>query len=194
MRTTILLLMALLQVSGFAQQPAANKAGESKPAAAPALPPDAPSKEQLMRLFDVMEVQKQMAGMVNAVGSNMEKMMPSSMGDISEKQRAAMASLNTELFGKMMSPEFIDTYLQALIPIYQRHFTKSEVDDLISFYSTPVGRKFLREQPLLTQESLGTVMPLMQKRVQEVTVEMDYENRLKGIFADQEEPPPQPKK
>jgi hypothetical protein len=184
----------LLSASVFAQQlPAGQSSNRSKPGAAPALPEDVPSKEQLIKLFDVMEIEEQMGSMIAAVGSNMEQILPSNMGDVSEKQKTAMADLNTELYSKITTPEFIDRYLAELIPIYQRHFTRSEVNDLISFYASPAGRKFLREQPILMQESIGKILPLMQKRVQEVMVELHYDQRLREIFAqpDQKSAPPQ---
>jgi hypothetical protein len=193
MRTALIcLLAAVLTFPVFAQQaPAAKSADQAvdktKTAAKPPLPADAPSKDQLIRLFDVMEVQKQVASMMTAMGSYMEKMMPSSMGTLSEKQKTDMAKLQSDLLTKTMSPEFVDAYFKELIPVYQRHFTKSEVDELISFYASPVGQKFLREQPALTQESLTTIVPLTQKRIQEVMDELKFEQRIKEIFA--EDPP-----
>jgi uncharacterized protein len=147
-----------------------------------------------MKLFDVMEVQKQMGAMAAAVGGNLEKILPSTMGDVTESQRTAMANLNTELYSKMMTPAFIDSYLSELIPVYQRHFTRSEVNALIAFYSTPVGKKFLREQPLLTQESLEKILPLMQKQMQETMIELNYDQRLRAIFSQGDDPAAEPKK
>lgn len=182
----------LLTLSAPAQQKTyTGGADATNSAAAPALPADAPSKEQLIRLFDVMELQKQMAGMMAAVGNNMEKMLPANV-NFSEKQKAGLVKLQSDLLTNMMSPEFVDTYIATLIPIYQRHFTKAEVDDLISFYASAVGQKFLHEQPRLTQESFATVMPLMQKRVQEVMDQIKYEQRLREIAGEEE--PAAPKK
>lgn len=195
MRTTATLICALLlAVSGFCQQPSAKHPADPKAAAVPALPPDAPTKEQLTRLFDVMEVQKQIKSIMASVGASVEKMLPSNMGDLTEKQKDGMAKLNAEMLDKMMDAEFIDSYFAALIPIYQRHFSKSDVDDLISFYASPLGQKFLHEQPQLTQESLATVLPLTQKHLQDVMGKMDYERRLKEIFAEEDPPASQPKK
>ena len=190
MRTTsTFFLAALLTLPGLAQQkPATKSASQTKVAATPALPADAPSKEQLVRLFDVMELQKQMNSMMAAVGKNMETMLPSNLDSFSARQKADLAKLQTDLLTNMMSPEFVGSYIGEMIPIYQRHFTKSEVDDLISFYASPVGQKFLHEQPVLTQESFAKVMPLMQKRVQSVMEEIRYEQRLKEIFNEDEQP------
>lgn len=189
MRTSaILLFTALLISSVIAQQKTPAKASnQSKTASAPALPADAPSKEQLVRLFDAMEIHKQVQGVMNAVAGNVEKMMPSNMGTLTEKQKTDIANLQGELFSKMMSPEFIDSYVVHIIPIYQRHFTKSEVDDLISFYASSAGQKLLHELPAITQESMTVVVPLMQKRVQDVLDEMNFESRMKRIFAESDD-------
>lgn len=189
MRTSaILLFTALLFSSAFAQQKSPAKATDQpKTASTPTLPPNAPSKEQLIRLFDAMEIQKQIQGIMNAVAANIEQLMPSNMGTLTEKQKTAIANLQGELFSKMMSPEFIDSYLAQFIPIYQRHFTKSEVDDLISFYASSAGQKLLHEQPAITQESMTVVVPLMQKRLQEVLDEINYEARMKRIFAESDD-------
>lgn len=185
MRTIFILFVTALFISPvLGQAPTAASGNQSKTAAAPSLPADAPSKEQLMKLFDAMEIQKQMSGMMNAMGSTVEKMMPPNIGALTDKQKAELTKLQTDLLSKMMSPEFMDTYIAELIPIYQKHFTKGEVDDLISFYSSPIGQKFLREQPQLTQESLTKVVPMMQKRVQVVMDEINYELRMKQIFGD----------
>lgn len=195
MRTSaILLLTALLISSAIAQQKSPAKAtDQSKTASARALPAEAPSKEQLIRLFDAMEIQKQVQGVMNAMGANVEKMMPFNVDALTEKQKTAIAGLEAELFSKMMSPELIDSYVAQIIPIYQRHFTKSDVDGLISFYASPAGQKLLHEQPAITQESMTMVVPLMQKRVQDVLEETHYEQRIKQIFAESNDSAPPPK-
>jgi uncharacterized protein len=41
-----------------------------------------------------------------------------------------------------------------IIVVYDRHFTTSELRQLIAFYKTPIGRKLLDEQPAIAQESI----------------------------------------
>src|ERR1039458_6881808 len=48
----------------------------------------------------------------------------------------------------------MDAILNDMVPIYQRHLTKSDADELIAFYSSPVGQKALRELPHITEEAL----------------------------------------
>ena len=41
----------------------------------------------------------------------------------------------------------IDEITQAMIPAYQKHFTKSDIEAMNAFYSSPVGQKVLEELP-----------------------------------------------
>lgn len=44
--------------------------------------------------------------------------------------------------------------LEALIvPIYAKHFTQEELDALIEFYESEIGRKLIAKQPMIMQES-----------------------------------------
>jgi len=48
----------------------------------------------------------------------------------------------------------MDEILNDMVPIYQRHLTKSDSDELITFYSSPVGQKVLRDLPAITSEAM----------------------------------------
>jgi hypothetical protein len=55
-----------------------------------------------------------------------------------------------------------------MIPVYQRHFTKSEIEALIAFYASPAGQKFLHEMPAVTAETMRAVYPRIQSEVEAV--------------------------
>ena len=44
-------------------------------------------------------------------------------------------------------------YLDQMIPIYASHFSDEEVQEMINFYRSPVGRKLVQEQPMMMHES-----------------------------------------
>lgn len=46
-----------------------------------------------------------------------------------------------------------NSLIELIVPIYDKHFTHEDVKGLIEFYQTPVGKKLIAVQPLLTQES-----------------------------------------
>ena len=41
-----------------------------------------------------------------------------------------------------------------MVPVYQKHLTAEEVDELIRFFSTPVGRSFIKKQPGIMTDSM----------------------------------------
>ena len=51
----------------------------------------------------------------------------------------------------------------AMIPVYQRHFTKGDIDAFVTFYSTAAGQKMLKELPAITAESMQASMGIAQK-------------------------------
>lgn len=51
----------------------------------------------------------------------------------------------------------MDAYLNGVIPIYAEHFSKSEIEKMIAFYETPVGRKLSRLTPVMTEKTVAVV-------------------------------------
>ena len=42
-----------------------------------------------------------------------------------------------------------------VVPVYQAHFTEAEIQQAITFYKSPAGKKFIQEQPQVMQESMA---------------------------------------
>jgi hypothetical protein len=61
----------------------------------------------------------------------------------------------------------IDDILQAMIPAYQNHFTRSDIAAMNAFYSSPVGQKVLEELPAVNQEGMKAALPIMSKYLTE---------------------------
>jgi uncharacterized protein len=66
----------------------------------------------------------------------------------------------------------VDAILNESIPIYQKHLTRSDVDALVSFYSTEVGQKLLREFPAIYAESSQLAYARLQPRLQLAMTEL----------------------
>ena len=47
----------------------------------------------------------------------------------------------------------LDDFLDQMVPIYRRHLTPDEIEGLIKFYESPVGKRFVEEQPAIQQEA-----------------------------------------
>jgi hypothetical protein len=73
---------------------------------------------------------------------------------------------------EMTSNDMIDEMIDALVPIYQRHFSKADLDGMLAFYTSPVGQKFQSEQPAITQESMQAVGNIISAKLPELTKQM----------------------
>jgi hypothetical protein len=58
-----------------------------------------------------------------------------------------------------------DESLAAVAATYEKHFTPVEMNDLLAFYRTPVGRKTIDLQAQLVQEVSGRLSSSIQERV-----------------------------
>jgi len=56
-----------------------------------------------------------------------------------------------------------DDIWSAIAEIYPRYFDEKELDDLIAFYKTDTGKKFVTKQTVLTQEIVKATILLIQK-------------------------------
>jgi hypothetical protein len=72
-----------------------------------------------------------------------------------------------------------DQMMQAMIPVYQKHFTKGDITALNAFYSSPTGQKVLEELPAITGESMQAVMPIMNKYLD--ASKQRVQDQIKGI-------------
>jgi hypothetical protein len=48
-----------------------------------------------------------------------------------------------------------ETFVDMVVPIYDRHFSETEIDELVAFYSSPIGKKAVQELPAIMSESMA---------------------------------------
>ena len=57
-----------------------------------------------------------------------------------------------------LEKEFLQTSMtdlvKMLVPVYKKHLTLTDIEGLITFYKSPVGKKFAEKTPMITQESM----------------------------------------
>jgi len=74
----------------------------------------------------------------------------------------------------------VDEITQAMIPAYQKHFTKGDINAMNAFYSSPVGQKVLQELPVVMQEGSQAAMPILSKYLDEWKGRMQQELKDMG--------------
>lgn len=180
MRNYFAFMLALaISLPICAKQPAAQSAPPAK-AAAQQLPADPASREQVMELFDALEVTQQMNSMMETMQKTMRQAAPSS--DLTQQQKTDLDKLDKELYVKIMNSDLLSNMVEAMIPVYQRHFTHADVQAIINFYSSPVGQKLLHEQPQILKEIMPQLMSQTQQRMEAILKDMNYTERMQQIL------------
>jgi uncharacterized protein len=146
-------------------------------------PADAPaSKEDIEKYLAVMHTRDLMKNISQTMSKQMRQVtaeMLKKQSNITPEMEDRLNKVTDDLIKNMP----IDEMLEAMIPVYQKHFTKGNVDDLVAFYSTPTGQKLIKELPSITAEAMQAVMPISQKlmatavqRAQDEIAQMQKEN------------------
>lgn len=72
-----------------------------------------------------------------------------------KQQKSEIPQEFWDKFSEEMLNTSITDLTDMLVPIYKKHLTLAEVNQLIAFYESPVGKKFAEKIPLITQESMA---------------------------------------
>ena len=146
-----LVVLLLAASTTFAQQPA---------------PGDAPAtKEDIQHLFDVMQIHQQMHQVMDAMMKQQSTMIHETLKKRYPQSSADRIARADQLIAETMKDMPMDAMLDDMIPIYQRHFSKTDIDAMSTFYASPTGQKMMREMPALTSESMRASYARMQKQV-----------------------------
>lgn len=186
MRCRGLLLLVLLAVAApvFAQQSVAEAAAQAK-SKVEAFPADAPTHDQVMTLLDLLQVRKMMAtmmeGMKQAMKQGAEESFRERVPDPTPKQLEALHGMIDDAIG---DPP-LDEMVEAMVPIYRRHLSKSDVEEMVRFFGGPVGQKLLREQPQMMQEGMQAGVAVQERRMEQIKIKI-RERAQQLIEADEE--------
>jgi hypothetical protein len=127
--------------------------------------PDAASKEDVRKLFDVMASRDQMRQMMQQLFTQMQTLNREQLKrrhpDVSDQELARFDRESQDLIKNFP----LDEMMADMIPVYQKHFTKTEIDNLTAFYSSPTGQRFLHEMPTVTAETMRAIYPRIQAQV-----------------------------
>jgi len=156
MRKSILLpcFIVILAAAAFAQEPVVANT--------------VPSKDEVLRFMDLMQLharmEQLMEGMKKSMKTGAEAGFKLKIPAATPEQLAKLNSVTEAVFKDFPIDEIID----AIVPIYQKHLSKSDLDAVIAFYSSPVGQKLLKEQPAMMAEGMQAGQDIMLRKLPEM--------------------------
>lgn len=158
-RTISLLIILLGSITAFGQEASTNQ----------------PSRDDLMKMFEVLRVRQQTENVMQTMVAQMKQQIE---GDIQKRYPNLSPEALTRL--EKMVNDAVNLYpvnemLDDLTPVYQKHLTKADVDAIVTFYSSPAGQHFLDRMPEMTQEAMQTMMAKLQVRTAEYSERVQKE-------------------
>ena len=125
-------------------------------------------KDDVQKLFATLHLREMMQNLM-AVSMQQSKQMAH---DALKKKQPNITDAELKRMDTVMDSFAKDMdfsgMLDDMVPVYQRHLTKEDVEAMLVFYESPTGQKLLREQPAMTAEGMQAMRPRMEKMMADV--------------------------
>lgn len=140
-----------------------------------------PTRAEVEKFMEIMQVRKRLESTVRTQQDEMRtvthNMFNKVLPDATPDQRAKFEDIVATSFKEMLAKYPFDDVLRDMIPIYQAHFTESDLKEIAVFYSSPIGQKVLNEMPATTAEaarvSLARLKPKMDEMMENLYQRLD---------------------
>jgi hypothetical protein len=133
------------------------------------------TKQDVERYFQAVHSHDTMLKMMQAMAEPMHQTTHEQCERDKDRLPADCEERINKMLDGMMKEMPLDEMMQTMVPAYQKHFTKGDMDALIAFYSGPTGQKVLRELPAVMAEGMESMMPIMKKSVETMTERAERE-------------------
>ncbi|NJO53738.1 MAG: DUF2059 domain-containing protein [Bacteroidales bacterium] len=149
----------------------------SLPAAAQQSPAGQPSAAQVQLARELIESNGSLRAVDDMVPAYLEQtrnMFTATNPDLAAPLSAVAAGLRQEFAAKRT--EVVDGIARA----YAARFTEAELRELVAFYKSPTGKKFIAVLPIVLQDSFERMQAWSTKLSEEMVARMRAEMRKKG--------------
>src|SRR6266480_2771013 len=192
-------VLTLLLVSCFAASQAQQVETLPKPEAMPKHEVSAEKRALVKQILDLTNSRQSSEAIFNAQFDEMEKQMPdiqwqaiSSMEEFKKLTPAQKEEVRTRVkqSSTRQAQRIKELFLQRIdmkqlvedisYAVFCKHITEAELRDLVTFYSSPTGKKVVAETPALFAESIAKAAELIAPRVNQIVEETskDQTNEL----------------
>ena len=120
------------------------------------------TRDDILKLFDTMHIRDQMRLVMDSVAKQQREMIRAPQ--MTEQDLARLDQFTSDVLKDFP----VDGMLDDMIPVYQKHLNKADVDAMNAFYQSPTGQKMLREMPAMTAESMQASSPRIQAMMDKV--------------------------
>ena len=136
---------------------------------------DPATADQVELLLRTMHSHDMIQRTMEAMLKPMDQMFHDQFRKDGKKLPADFEPRFTKMMNDMLTNMPWERMTQATVPVYQKHFTNGDIGNLIAFYSSPTGQKFLHEMPEVTGEGMQAMMPIMLKYMSNAKAHMQQQ-------------------
>jgi TonB family protein len=123
------------------------------------------TKEEVVAYLQAVHIRDAMKTMMCAMSEPLHQMMNQhilTLNDQGSLPPDFEERVNKRL-DELMNGMPLDEMIEAMVPTYQKHFTKEDLDILVAFYSSSTGQKVVQEMPAMMAEAMQSAKPVIEK-------------------------------
>jgi len=115
------------------------------------------SVEKLLEITEASKMVDAVYAQVDSMSSNMATQM-----GLTEKDRPAFDKYMKKVSGLIRESMSWEKMKGPLIAVYVKHFTEQEIQGMLEFYNSDVGKSSIKKMPLVMQDSMGVSQKMME--------------------------------
>ena len=96
-----------------------------------------------------------------------------------EAMKLAMPRVPEKFWDKYRQLISLEELQNRLVQVYDKHYTSDELNDLLKFYDSPLGKKMSAEAVPILRESMAIAQDLSKRAAQSVASDVQAEQLLK---------------
>ena len=164
------------------EKPATKPTGSASSQTASAS--ERPTAEDVMKLLRLMGIQDGLQITLDTMKEQMkggaDQALQEKIAEPTPEQLKAGHVIVDEEFKKLS----LDSMILDIIPVYQRHFTRTDVEQLLAFYGSQVGKKIVHEQPIMLKESMQATQAAQRKKMEALLAAIDQ--RIQQLITEEQ--------
>ncbi|SRR5258708_1782533 len=128
------------------------------------------SKQEVVSLLAAMHMQERTEIVIETsrkqTKTMLDEILHKELPGLNNDERSQMQAMIEEMVDGVEKDYPVEAVIQDMVPVYQRHLSKSDCEGLTAFYSSPLGQKVLHELPAITSEAMQVWTSHLQPRVE----------------------------
>ena len=126
--------------------------------------PSSASIEQLIDITDSkQQYEQELQYSEQSYNDMMQQLIDSQKNYLAKKDQEKFKTLQKEMLALMMKESQWEQIKPTMIQIFQEVYTQEEVNSMIEYYKTPIGRSILKKMPLVTEKNNAFLQQQMEK-------------------------------